>query len=132
MTPDLSGGVIVEVRVPPHLQHPGWRLCPLSSRPVAVCRNVPLRSGGRVISSGEFPVGMSHPEGGGLVGGIVRLDLNPSALAAARPQDKLACGIWTYKNATWTFYKNCFKSFFLNHRKAASGKTSFVLLLTRT
>lgn len=55
-------------------------------------------------------MGMSHDEGG-VVGGIVRLDLNPLALAAARPQDKLTCGIWTYKNATWTFYKNCLKSF---------------------
>lgn len=64
-------------------------------------------------------------------GGIVRLDLNPLALAAARPQDKLTCRIWTYKNATWTFYKNLFKVVFLNHGNAATGKASFILLIRR-
>lgn len=124
MTHDLS------TWVPPHIQKHAQSLCSLLSQPVAVWRNVPFRSNGRVVSSGEFPVGMSHDEGG-VVGGIVRLDLNPLALAAARPQDKLACGIWTYKNATWTFHKNCLKSFFFNHRNATTGKASFILLTHR-
>lgn len=104
MTHDLSRWM------PPPSSFPS--LCSLLSQPVAVWRNVPFRSDGRVVSSGEFPVGMSHDEGGVGGGGIVRLDLNPLALATARPQDKLTCGIWTYKNAMWTFYKNCLKSFF--------------------
>lgn len=65
-------------------------LQPLSVEPVAIytCRAVPLGPGGGGVSSGEFPVGMSPGEGGVMVvvvGGIVRLDPNPSALPAARP-----------------------------------------------
>lgn len=111
MTHDLS------TWVPLHIQKHAQSLCSLLSQPVAVWRNVPFRSDGRVVSSGEFPVGMSHDEGGVAGGGIVRLDLNPLALVAARPQDKLACGIWTYKNATWTFHKNCLKSFFFTSQE---------------
>lgn len=32
----------------------------------------------------------------------MRLDLNPLALVAAQPQDKLTCRLGTYENATWT------------------------------
>lgn len=60
------------------------------AKPVAIhtCRTVPSGPVAREDSSGEFPVGM-RPFEGGVVRGIVRLDPNPSALAAARPLDKL-------------------------------------------
>lgn len=60
-----------------------------------------IRSSSGEDSSGEFPVGMSRDEGG-VVWGIVRLDPNPSALAAARPQDKLTCRLWASANASRT------------------------------
>lgn len=41
----------------------------------------------------------------GWLGGIVRLDLNPTALVVARPRDKLTCRLWIYENATWTVVK---------------------------
>lgn len=41
----------------------------------------------------------------GWLGGIVRLDLNPTALVVARPGDKLTCRLWIYENATWTVVK---------------------------
>lgn len=46
----------------------------------------------------------------GWLGGIVRLDLNPTALVVARPRDKLTCRLWIYENATWTVVKK--KRFF--------------------
>lgn len=58
----------------------------LSVEPVAIYTwwIVPLDPAGGGVSPRLFPVGMS-PGKGGVVGGIVRLDPNPSALAAARP-----------------------------------------------